>query len=198
MRYESRHAFFKRAAVKANNYKNIAFTLATRYQLKQCLLLAKPIFYDDSVRASGLKKTKTLYFSARLVNFLNVHFGQIDVERDLFECTLLSCNHMGYHQSSVYVIELECPEERPVFVQIMRIVRAQTNWMLLVDRLRTKCYNDDLCAWQIETVEDFSLLDPLQLRYFHKGLDVYEINGSSYVCLTSRLTKWNQNDSSEA
>lgn len=190
MRFESRHAYFKQVAIRSNNYKNVAQTLATRYQLKQSLFMSKPILYGNEDMARGLKRVKEFHFNQKVKSLINLHFGAINVEKDLFECSTLCHDHVEYHQSCVYVIALEGAEERPLFAQIVRIVRVQTNWMLIVDQLRTKCYNDDLCAWEIETLEDFALIDPRQLTYFHKGLDVYEINRSSYVCIGSRLTNW--------
>ena len=191
MRHESRHAYFKKVAVKANNYKNIAQTLATRYQLKQCLFFAKSILYNNEENASGFKRVKEYSFNERSKALLLAHFGSIDIEKDLFECVTLWHDRIEYHQSSIYVAKLEGIEERPLFVQVIRIVRSKIKWMLLIDQLRTKCYNDDLCAWEMETIGDFSLIDPQQLSYFHKGLDIYDVNRSSYVCLNSRLANWN-------
>lgn len=192
MRYEGRHSYFKQAAVKANNYKNIAQTLSTRYQLKQALFLSKPIFYESEEKASGLKQIKEFQLNQRLRSHLLINFGLIDIEADLFECSTLWNNRIEYHRSSVYVSGLEGIEERPSFIQILRIIRVQMRWMLFIDRLRTKCYNDDLCAWEVETVEDHSLVHPRDLKYFHKGIDIYEINQSSNVSLSSRLTNWDE------
>lgn len=190
MRYESRHAYFKQVALKSNNYKNVAQTLATRYQLKQSLFMSKPILYSNENMARGLKGVKESHLNQKVKALINHHFGDINIEEDLFECSTLCHDHVEYHQSCVHVIALEGAEERPLFAQIVRIVRVQTSWMLLVDHVRTKCYHDDLCAWEIETLDDFALVDPRRLKYFHKGLDVYEINRSSYVCIGSRLTNW--------
>ena len=190
MRYESRHAYFKQVAFRANNYKNIALTLANRYQLRQCLLLSKSIFYNSVNAASGSRKTRESNLNDRIKALLYAHFGPIDVERDLFECTTLWHDHIEYTQSCVYVIGLEGLDERPSFAQVVRIVRVKTDWIFILDRLRTNFYNGDLCAWEIETEEEFALLSPQQLKYFHKGLDVYVVDQSSYVSLSSRMTGW--------
>jgi hypothetical protein len=108
-----------------------------------------------------LKRLKEFQISQHFRYPLNLHFGLINVENDLFECTTLCHNHIEYHQSNVYISGLAAIEEKPSFIQIIRIVRVQTKWMLFIDQLRTKCYNDNFCAWQIETVEDFSLVDIL-------------------------------------
>jgi hypothetical protein len=190
MRFENRHAYFKQIAVRANNYKNVARTLSTRHQLKQQLLFSKPIFVNNVDVISGLKMVKEFHLDNRVKAILNAHFGPMNFAKDLFECSTLWHDQIEYHQSSVYVAELQGIEERPIFAQVVRIVRAQCKWLLLVDRLITKSYHDDLCAWEIESIEDFSLVDPHEMKYFHKGLDVYEINRSSFVSLMKRLTNW--------
>jgi hypothetical protein len=192
MRYENRHSYFKQVAVKANNYKNIAQTLATRYQLKQSLFLSKPILYDDEEKASGLKQVKEFQLSQPLRSHLLANFDPIDIEAGVFECSTLWSDRIEYHRSNVYVSGLERIEERPLFIQILRIIRVHMQWMLFIDRLRTKRYDDDFCAWEVETIEHFSLVRPKELKYFHKGLDVYEINQSTYVSLSSRLTNWSE------
>jgi hypothetical protein len=140
--------------------------------------------------ASGSRKAKEFNFNDRCKALLYFHFGPLDVERDLFECTTVCHDHIEYSQPCVYVIGLEGPEERPAFAQIVRIVRVKTEWVLIIDRLQTKFYNNGLCAWEIETMDDLDLVYPQHLKYFHKGLDVYVVNQSSYVSLSSRLTNW--------
>lgn len=193
MRYESRHAYFKQVAMKSNNYKNVAQSLATRYQLKQCFRLSKAKLYGNEQRAIGLKQLREFQLTDQAKRILSVHSRSFDVNESLHECKTLWHNQIEYHQSCVYVIGLDEIDERPLFAQIIRIVRIQKEWLLLMDRLQTVCYNDHLCAWKIETNEDLSLIDPQRLKYLHKGLDVYHVDQSSYVSLVSRLTDWTRN-----
>ena len=39
MRFEAKHRYFKRLATYIGNYKNVAYTLATRHQGQQCYLM---------------------------------------------------------------------------------------------------------------------------------------------------------------
>jgi hypothetical protein len=190
MRYEGRHAYFKQIATRSNNFKNLAKTLAIRNQLKQCLSVSTSRLLDNEDHACGVKKSKAFHFDNRAKTLLIAHFGTIDLAEHLYECDGLWYDHIEYRQSCVYVVGFENIEERPLFVQIIRIIRSHSKWWLFVDRLITKCYSDALCSWEIESAENFSLVDPHDLKYYHKGLDVYEINNSSFVSLTTRLTNW--------
>ncbi|CAF4188711.1 unnamed protein product [Rotaria sp. Silwood2] len=65
---------------------------------------------------------------------------------------------------------------------------TKEKWWLLIDMLQTISYNEELFAWQIQSTDCFSIIDPYELKYHHKGLDVYTVNQLSIVCYNSRLT----------
>lgn len=197
MRYEGRHAYFKQVAIRSNNYKNVAQSLATRYQLKQCIISTKSKLYNSEQRVVGVKKLKEFQITDRAKDIFKGYFGLYYIENKIFECKLLWSNHVEYHQSCIYVVGLDEIDERPYFAQVIRIVHAQKGWLLLMDRLKTVSYSDLLCAWKIETNEDLFLIEPQQLKYYHKGLDIYHVNGFSYVSLISKLTDWVTNTSKD-
>ena len=190
MRYESRHAYFKQVAIRSNNYKNVARTSAARYQLKQCIISSKSKLYNSGQRALSVQEFKEFQITDRVKQILNVHLGRYYSGNKIFECKSLWFNHVQYHQSCIYVVGLDKIDERPYFAQVIRIIRAQDEWLLLMDRLKTVSYNDLLCAWNVETNEDFFIIEPQQLKYYHKGLDIYLIDGISYVSPISKLTDW--------
>jgi len=131
-----------------------------------------------------------IYFDDNTRQLLFNHFGYIDLMKDLFQCSALRHNNIEYHQSSVYVIDWPDIEDKPMFMQIIRIVRMSQKWWLLVDKLMAMNYHDLLCAWEIQTTNSLLLLDPNNLTYHHKAMDVYEVNNSSFVFLSSKLTSW--------
>jgi hypothetical protein len=45
-----------------------------------------------------------------------------------------------------------------------------------------------LCAWEIKSMDKFDILDPYSMKYYLKGLDIYEIDNSTFVTFTARLT----------
>jgi hypothetical protein len=189
MRFEARHLYFKQIAAKTNNYKNIAKTLSTRHQLRQCLFSSKSYFFNANDETTKPKKCSDTCFDDSTKNLLHRYFGRIDLSQDLWECKSLWHDHIEYHKGSIYVIDLQEIEEVPIFAEIRRILRLHNKWWLLVDRLRTKNYNESLCAWKLETTNDISILDPNELIFYHKGLDIYQIHNSSFVSLSNRMTR---------
>jgi hypothetical protein len=63
-------------------------------------------------------------------------------------------------------------------------------WWLLVDILDTTLYCEKLCAWEVQTMGRYTMIDPNELKYFYKGLDIYVVNNLSFVSFTSRLTSY--------
>ncbi len=79
------------------------------------------------------------------------------------------------------VIDLKPSHEQPLFAQIVMIIKKNEKWWLLVDILDTICYDEKLSAWQIQSTARYSLIDPNDLVYYHKGLDIYMVNNMSFV-----------------
>ena len=116
------------------------------------------------------------------------HFGYIDIAKDLKQCSRLICENVEYRQSCVYVIGLTPLTEQPIFAQVMFILKMNEKWWLLIDLLDTVSYDEDIFAWKVKSIDHYSMLDPYELRYYYKGLDVYHVNNASFVSFTNRLT----------
>lgn len=188
LRYEGCHAYFKKIAIRSNNFKNVPKSLATRYSLKQTYrisLLAQPSNLNYAV---GINTISQNSFTAPIKSILLAHFGNIDLEKDIMQCRKLFYENIEYCQSSVYILNLRELDEQPAFGQIAFILKTNEKWWLLVDKLKTVGYNEKLCAWEIKSMDCFSIDDPCDLKYFHKGLDVYILNNMSFVSFTCRLT----------
>ena len=123
-------------------------------------------------------------------NVLLNHFGGINFEADIVQCTRLIHENIKYCQSCVYIINIEPIAEQPVFSQVAFILKMQEKWWLLIDLLEIVSYNEEFFAWEIKSINRYTTVDPYELKYFHKGLDVYKVNNSSFVSFTARLTSY--------
>ncbi len=116
------------------------------------------------------------------------HFGNIDMTKDLIQCHKFRYGNIEYCRSSVYIISLMSSTEAPLFVQVVNIIKLTHKWWLLVDILTNIGYDDKLCAWEIKSIDKFAILDPYSMKYYHKGLDIYEVDNATFVTFTARLT----------
>lgn len=161
--------------------------------MKQCSSMKNFHMHDSGQRAIGVKLIDLFHLDKTVESILIDHFGLTAVQENLYECTTLWHEHVEYRRSCVYVIGLDDTDDRPSFAQVTRILGVENLWILLIDLLETHSYSEDLCAWRITTNQNLSLIDPAQISYLHKGLDVYHVNQLSYISLTSKLTKWKRN-----
>ena len=187
-RYEGCHAYFKKITLRSSNFKNVAKMLVTRYSLKQAFKLSRLSHIRDLHYAVGIANIQRTSFTTQIKNILISHFGHINLEKDLIKCNKLFHDNVEYCRSSVHVLDLRNPDEQPIFVQIIYILKNNEKWWLLVDTLETIGYDESLCSWEVKSMDRLSLMDPYHMKYYYKGLDIYELNNSSFVSFTARLT----------
>lgn len=188
LRYEACHAYFKKLAIRTNNFKNTSKMLATHFRLKQCLKFTRLSQLGNTDYASGMKKINTSSFNSSMKNVLLNHFGSIDLDNDLLQCNRLTYANIEYCRSSVYVVNLRTDNEQPLFAQIIFILKLQEKWWLMVDLLDTISFDENLFAWEVKSIDIYTFLDPSQLAFLYKGLDIYHVKDSSFISFTSRLT----------
>ncbi|CAF2816932.1 unnamed protein product [Rotaria sp. Silwood2] len=189
-RYEACHLYFKKITIRTNNFKNTPKMLVTRYRLKQCFKFASLSRIKTFDYAVGIKKIRSTCFNMSMKNVLLNHFGRIDLDEDLNQCKKLIHENIEYSRSAVYVINIKPFNEQPIFAQIISIIKMEEKWWLLADMLDTISYDEELFAWEIISVDRYCILDPCQLKYYYKGLDIYHVNNSSFVSFITRLTSY--------
>lgn len=187
-RYEAAHAYFKKVAVRSNNSKNVPKMLATRFVFKQCMRSLRSWSSNDACSAVGIRKLSDRSLNEKIKCVFLQHFGTIDFIDGLVECRKLICQNMEYVLSAIYIVGIAVIDDQPLFAQLCFIVKRNGKWWLVVERLETIKFDDNLFAWQLNASGCFSILDPCELRIFYKGLDCYQANNSTYVSFTSRLT----------
>ncbi|CAF2034024.1 unnamed protein product [Rotaria magnacalcarata] len=193
MRYEGAHLYFKRIALRSGNFKNIPKTLAQRQQLRQCLLLSQDHFLKRYEQASGVKRIKMNEIESKIKSLFIKKFEQSinQFDESLLQCSQLIQNHIIYKQNAVYVYDLEHAEEIPKFIQLVYILKLNEQWIFIVNFLNTDGFVSKLWSYQVSSHDCFGIILPNDLKYFHKGLDLYQVNNLHFVNLSSRLTKAN-------
>ncbi|CAF1349052.1 unnamed protein product [Rotaria sordida] len=193
MRYEGAHLYFKQIALQSNNFKNIPKTLAQRQQLRQCLLLSNCQFLKTSEEARGVKQIHMHQIDFKIRTLLIQRFGQqlAQFDQTLLRFSELIYNHIIYKQYAVYVYDLQHVEDIPLFFRIHYIFKYNQQWIFIVDFLNTDGFSTKLWSYKVSSCDRLGIVSPNDLKYFHKGLDLYEVDHLHLVNLTSRLTKQN-------
>jgi hypothetical protein len=117
-RFEGKHLYFKRLALRSSNFKNISFTLAKRHQLRLSLLLSYADFYNLIDKPISTKTIKSSQLPSEIKLLLLQH--QLD-SLTYIECQTLIHKHVKYIKNSVFIIALHHQEEIPEFVLLRYI-----------------------------------------------------------------------------
>jgi hypothetical protein len=191
MRYEGAHLYFKKIAIQSYNFKNIPKTLAQRQQLRQCFLLSKCQFLRIVDESRGNKMIHMHEIDSKVKLLLSQRYGHDLVQSDqtFIQCSQLIYNHIIYKQHAVYVYDVEYVEEIPLFIQILHIFKVNQQWIFIVDILNTDGFNTKLWSYKVSSSNRLNIISPHDLIYYHKGLDIYNVDHLHVVNLTSRLTK---------
>jgi hypothetical protein len=189
MRFEAKHQFFKRIAVKSNNFKNILYTLAKRHQLYQCLLLSSESYYKLIDEGHSLTERDLYTLPADIRKLLHDSVGYSDYTTKIMEYQRLNVNHVHFIKGSLFVDKLLHEEEIPSFLHLVFILKINNTWLMIVEQLQTIAFNESLYSYELEHTHLFSIKQPNELIHIlPKGLDIYEVNRKSYVNVFSRLT----------
>lgn len=189
-RYEAAHSYFKKLVIRSNNFKNVPKMLATRFAFKQAYRLLRPCLPGDVCSAVAIRRLRNQSLTEQMKQLLSEQLGSVNFNQDLIECRKLFYQNIEYCRSAVHILGIADGDDRPIFGQVACIVRKKEKWWLIVDVLETVRYDEDYFAWELKSNDNIVLFDPSQMRYYHKGLDLYEVNNSTYVSFTTRLTAY--------
>jgi hypothetical protein len=189
-RYEASHAYFKKLTMRTNNFKNVPKMLTTRHCLKQCFKFASSSWLTCVSYPIGIKKIRSSSFCTAIKTVLSNHLARVALDEYFIQSNQLILNNVEYRRSAVYITDLLYDTEQPIFIQLVFILKIEEKWWFVVDLLNTVSYDEELFGWQIKSIDSYCIIDPGELKYFYKGLDVYQVNNASFVSFTARLTSY--------
>ena len=129
----------------------------------------------------------------KIKKLLNQRYGQqlTDSNQALMQYSQLIYNHIIYKQNALYVYDLAHDEEIPLFFQIIYILKLNHQWSFTCNFLNTEGFISKLWSYKVSSSGRLKIISPFDVKFYHKGLDLYEVNHIHVVNLTSRLTKEN-------
>ena len=164
--------------------------LATRHCLKQCFKFASSSWLTSVSYPIGIKKIRSSSFCTAIKTVLSNHLARVALDEYFIQSNQLILNNVEYRRSAVYITDLLYDTEQPIFTQLVFILKIEEKWWFVVDLLNTVSYDEELFGWQIKSIDSYCIIDPGELKYFYKGLDVYQVNNASFVSFTARRTSY--------
>ncbi|CAF3214765.1 unnamed protein product, partial [Rotaria socialis] len=156
MRFEGKHLYFKQLAIRSLNFKNPAFTLIKRHQLRQCLMLSNKNYYNIFTETISLKTIKYSQLSIPVQRL----FKQNDINQTIFdECKRIHYKNVVIMKQSVFIEKLLYVEEEPRFVYILHLLNIQNTWKAVVEHLQVVGFNEKIWSYEVEFRGTLDLLD---------------------------------------
>lgn len=185
-RFEGKHLYFKKLALRSTNFKNISFTLAKRHQLRLSSLLSYENFYDLTDKSVSTKTINSSQLPMEIKLLLAQHQSN---SLTYTQCETLIHKHVTYIKNSVFITALHHEEEIPEFILLRYILRLNNSWKLIVQHLETLSFDQTLWSYEIIYLEKFSIMSLDEcVNILPHGLDIYLVKNSSFVNVLTRLT----------
>eukprot|EP00112_Aurelia_sp_Birch-Aquarium-sp1_P011911 Seg250.10 transcript_id=Seg250.10/GoldUCD/mRNA.D3Y31 product="hypothetical protein" protein_id=Seg250.10/GoldUCD/D3Y31 len=135
MRFEAKHKYFKNVAKITHNFRNIAATLASRHQLRQCLEMNLENIIDVSEEAeSDCHKIpfQSLDDAVKVHTLQLLKLGDEEIEREecIWKTSKLMSNCSKYEMDDLIIIDLIHTEDVPVFLKVEIIFKFRATWII--------------------------------------------------------------------
>ncbi len=177
MRFEAKHAYFKKLVRVINNFKNLLSTLAERHQQYQAYLTITEFGRSETFKTSKCTAIIVDNLSEQLRNLLSE--SGVNIQNSIHECQFVVIRGIRYCVQMLVVISFS--SMGPVFGKITSIYMQDTQPRLL---LRVCCceWEPHFSAYRITFTADFKVVNFSNLFDYYP-LSVYERNGGKFVTL---------------
>lgn len=143
MRFEGKHKFFKKAIRNAQNFKNVAMTLATKHQKAVSYHLDCSAFFKPSVEMTRVTPVLIASFPLNVQRVLTQDFAKID---SVLVVSSVCIDGIMYHPGMILCFG-SC-SGLTKFAQIEKIVAANTEIMFICHKM-TAWYSEHLRSYQL-------------------------------------------------
>lgn len=178
MRFEGKHAYFKRIAHTMCNFKNPCLSLSLRHQMFVCWHLRSDGYAgESSVSHSSVKTVRFGMVPPDLQAALNDRLMSILQWRQrsddlLQQVNKLSSSTVHYSVGDFFVIDISDGENVPVFMKILHVFCFRGLWYICGLKYVCKSYVYHKHAYLIENLKQWHVMVPGQ-EQDHHALDAY-------------------------
>lgn len=192
MRFEGKHQYFKRLANQLSNFRNVAFSLAKRHQLRSCWELLSEDFLERDAIQENVSTKQFFELQQRVQNAI-LHYtdmGQDSIEENemITTCKTLRFNAVHYSVDDSFVIDLVHAEDIPVFFKIREIVNFRSKWLLFGCIYIASRFISHIHAYQVESINNWCVVEPGREIDYH-GLDMYQIDEGYFIALHHKVCR---------
>ena len=192
MRFEGKHQYFKKLANQLGNFRNIAYSLAKRHQMRLCWEFTSG---DFLLRDAKAEFTESLQFTAlarnvqqALVNYVDISEDDIEAEENVLTCKTLYLNTVKYAIKGCFVVDLVETEQVPVFFKVSNIINFRSKWLLYGSIWKSNAFNAHVHSFEVEAIGIWCIIEAGQEIDYH-ALDMYTLGETKIITLNHKPYK---------
>lgn len=187
MRFEAAHQYYKKMAKISNNFKNIAKTLAERFQFKQCFTFSSDNALGAEISCVG--KQVHLKVGSLPLNLQKLLCKTFSIQ----PCdTVLSVNSVKLNcamlcKGELYVAYMD-DEGTPIFVCITHILEHIGTWVACGLLTVAETYNKLTDSYIVKCTNDYVALSPNELLSFANVAQI-QLMGDKHAVISERIVR---------
>lgn len=154
MWFEAKHQYFKAVASQLHNFKNVAYSLVKRHQMRLCWKLTASNSVESQPCAQNCSSipfhelTKSVRWS--LLHHCHLQDSDISEDETVLSCCMMKMNGVQYSKQDLFILELLHVEEIPVFFEVLKILCFHSKWLLCGDIYHSIAFDKLLHAFVVE------------------------------------------------
>jgi len=194
MRFEGKHAYFKRIAQTMCNFKNPCFSLSLKHQMFACWHLRSGGYIaESSISHSAIRQVQfgqlPATFQTKLNEFIMSSVGvRLTAEDIVHKVIKLTVGSVQYSVGDFFVIDVSEGEEVPIFIKVLHVCGCRSLWYVCGHVYTCTQYVHHRHAYLINNLNEWRIMVPGQERDYH-ALDAYADNEDNlFVTLQHEIT----------
>ena len=186
MRFEGKHQYFKRIANQVCNFRNIAYSLAKRHQLRLCWEFTSDDFLEREAKAENVQSVEFVALARNvqqaIIGNVGVSVDELETEETVLSCKTLHFNTVKYAVKDCFIVDLVHTEEVPVFLKISNIFNFRSKWLLYGNIYVCNAFDINKHAYEVESIDVWCTIEAGREIDYH-ALDMYTVRGRNLITL---------------
>ena len=191
LRYEAKHLYFKKLASVINNFKNVSYSLAKRYQMRQCWEWQANNSREPEISSHVSTEVPFEKLPKEVKSYLTAGLVATNQEESesVWKTKKIVIDTVKYMVGDFLVLDVLHEEEIPQFVKVLHLIKFRCYWCVCGKLYTTKQFCEHLHAYRVEDSRQWIVFRPGDELDF-QALDCYKDEDDNlYIALRHRPFK---------
>jgi hypothetical protein len=173
MRFEAKHGFFK--GIKWKNFKNLAFSLATRHQKWMCYMQlgmqgtrSQMYLYPGDVTKQGIEVTFAMVYpnlAPVLIRKEREHNNDIDEDALVYQTQRVEIHGKLYSSGRVIILGYDHLPETPKFGLLRDIIIIDQRKYFVIETIEIENFSSHINSYRVKYTGTLTIVNYLELDF---------------------------------